>query len=272
MLPLFWFTVRQILLQRKLWIVSLLLVAPAVLVLLIRTFAPVHGVEDLAMRFHVPLMAAMFMLTMPLACLLYGTSLVGAEVDAGTFVYLTTRKLRRATTLLVRYLAGAIVLSVLADVAILLVFCVAAVGVDVAGANAASGGLDWHPWQDLGHYLLVAPLGVATFLAVFTAISLVTAKPLSLAVAYFILVEIVLSNVPLDTCVVSVSHYLRKTLFNGMPWAMRMYDHPPAFMEHHFPPGSTGTAVLLVVMVAMLGLASLAVSLRELVPARVARE
>ena len=96
MLTLLWFTVKQTLMQRKICLTLLLLAGPTVLVLLIRHFGSTTEFQTVWERFHGPVHMLVFMVVVPLVCMLYGSALIGADMDAGTIVYLLTRRMRRA--------------------------------------------------------------------------------------------------------------------------------------------------------------------------------
>ena len=276
MFPLFRFTIRQMLLQRRIWLTLLLLAGPCAVALLIRFVAPAEDkyekFQHLWQSFHGPAVFAMFMVVMPLVCMLAGTTLIGTEVESGTLVYLITRRMRRATVLLVRFAAAAVAMAIMIDLALAAIYCCATLGMDVpAMAKAAAEG-PWDPTADLLAYLLVAPLAVVAFLAVFTLISLLAAKPLAISIVYLTVVELVLSNIPLGVRAYSLSHHIRKTLFDAAPMAARMYDQGTETMATFYPPGSTGTVTVCAVTAAALGLACFLMTVRELVPAKVARE
>ena len=92
MFALFCFTIRQFFGQRKLWLAAAMLLFPAVVVVLVRSVGGGHGAEHRWEMYHVLVQFVLIMLLMPLVCLLYGTALVGAEIEQRTLVYLTTRR------------------------------------------------------------------------------------------------------------------------------------------------------------------------------------
>ncbi|MCH9002753.1 MAG: hypothetical protein IIC02_09295, partial [Planctomycetes bacterium] len=105
---LFLFTIRQTLSSRKIWLTILLLIAPSVLMLIIRNFAPPFDhVRGLWSIYHVFAQFLFIMGLVPLVCMVHGTALIGAEVEARTIVYLITRRMRRATVMLVKFFATA---------------------------------------------------------------------------------------------------------------------------------------------------------------------
>ncbi len=195
MLALFFFTIRQIFGQRKLWLTAAMLLFPAAVVLLVRGTGGAHQARHQWEMYHVLMQFVMITGLMPLVCLLYGTALIGAEVEQRTLVYLTTRRLRRATVLLVRFVATWLALSALFAAAMLaLHLCVTlrpAVEPEWRPMQA------WQPWNDFRVYVAIAPAGAAGFLAVFTTIGLIFGRPLIVSVIYTVLFELVLGNLPL---------------------------------------------------------------------------
>ena len=130
---LFLFTIRQTLWSRKIWLSLLVLSGPSALLLLIRNLAQhsMQGVEPLWQMYHVMVQFFLVMGLIPLVCMIYGTALIGAEVESRTFVYLITRRMRRGTVLLVKFIATALVLAVLCDLALVSVHLCALAGRDL---------------------------------------------------------------------------------------------------------------------------------------------
>ncbi len=270
---LFWFTVRQTLLQRKIWPTLLLLASPCGLILIVRHFE--HDPQIWA-RFHGPALFIIVTLAIPLVCILYGTALIGSEVEGQTLVYLLTRRMRRATVLITRFAATGVVLTLLFQLATIVVFTFALGGVDTEGMapgvrhHLPAG--NWDPLRDLGWYLVIMPLGIAAFLALFTLVSMVTSRPLGASIGYFVLVELIAGNIPVRVQNYTISHQIRATMFENIPRLIDLYDLPRSLLEQIYPPGSTGTIALIAVAVSALALSCVFVTIRELVPAKLARE
>ena len=270
---LFNFTVRQTLLNRKIWLTLLILAVPCALMLLIRNFEPeIPKARDLWEMYHVPAQFFLGMVLVPLVCLVHGTALIGAEVEAKTIVYLITRRMRRATVLLVKFIATALVLAVLCDLGMVGLHLCALAGRDLPGLVAHSAYSDWHPAGELRYYLMIIPLEVLCFLAIFNLIGLMTARPLALSVFYLITVEVVLSNIPVRARMYSLLHHVRVTLLGVMPRVADLYELPPKLHEELYPPGATALPELFGIVVAALVLSGLLITLRELMPTKVSRE
>lgn len=270
MAALFTFSIRQILGQQKLWLAAMILLFPSIVVVLMRSVGggPRHG--HLWEIYHVMMQFLLIMLMMPLTCILYGTSLIGAEVEQRTLVYLTTRRLRRATVLLVRFAATWLTLSGLAMLAIFVLHLCVTFGMTNAKNSFTSEA--WEPWRDLRAYLAIAPAGIAGFLAVFATISLIFGRPLIVSVIYFVLFELIIGNLPVQARIASISHLLRKTLIQQIPEIQRLFKLQVDINRIVYPPDETGNWMLLVLVGLLLAAASVLVTSRELVPARVSRD
>ena len=175
---LFNFTLRQTLGNRKIWLSLLILAAPCALMLLIRNFEPeTPKARTLWEMYHVPAQFFLGMVLVPLVCLVHGTALIGAEVEAKTIVYLITRRMRRSTVLLVKFIATALVLAVLCDLGMVALHYCTLAGRDLPGIIAGSHYADWNPAGELRHYLMIIPLEVLCFLAIFNLIGLMLSFP-----------------------------------------------------------------------------------------------
>jgi ABC-2 type transport system permease protein len=273
MIALFWFTVRQNLRLRRLWFVLLLLTGPSGLALLIRYFGPSGRSHHLWDLYQGPILFVLLMAVLPLVCMLHGSTLIGAEVDGRTLVYLTTRRMRRETVLLVRVAAAWVALTALVELAVIAFhFCTLA-GMDIDGSNAAAG-LEaeraWNPAHDLLAYLRVIPLAVLVFLSLFTLISLVFRRPLIISIIYLVFVEMVASNAPVRAQIYTITHQVRQMLKASIPRLLSVLPphHNRALIEPLYPPDATGYIPLIIIVAVTLMLACVAVRTRELVPAR----
>ena len=103
-------------------------------------------------------------------------------------------------------------------------------------------------------------------------IGLATSKPLAAATIYLIVVEVIISNLPLGARVYSISHQLRKNMLVQVPESLRIYELSTELERALFPTGATGTVALAAVIGAALLLGHVLVTRRELVPARASRE
>ena len=268
---LFNFTIRQTLVNRKIWLTLLVLAGPCALVILIRCFAdpPPQG-EDLWEMYHVLVQFFLVMGLIPLICLVHGTALVGADVESRTVLYLTTRRMRRATVFLVKFIATALVLVVLCDLGMIALHLSVFIEQELPSTTA---GASWDPGHDLRCYLWTIPMAVLGFLAVFSLIGFITARPLTLSVFYLVTFEIILSNLPVGVRVYSLLHYVRVTMTGVMPRLVRLYDElPRELREELYPEGATGLPGLLAIVLVAVVLSAILMTIRELTPAKVSRE
>lgn len=272
-IALFAFTLRQTLLSRKIWLTVLILAGPCVLVSVIRYFAPpMDRGKAVWEMYHVLSQVFLMSVLLPLVCMVNGTALIGSDVEARTIAYLTTRRMRRATVLLVKFAATALALAVLCDLAMLGVHYCSLVGRDVPSLVASTKLAGWNPTVDLGHYLLIMPLGVVAFLAVFSLIGLLTARPLAVSVFYLVTIELVLSNIPIRVRMYSLLHLLRATLCGLMPDVANLFELPRDLRQELYPASGTGLPELCFVVAAALVLAAILITRRELMPTKVSRE
>lgn len=270
---LFNFTVRQTLLSRKIWLTLLILVSPSALLILIRSFDTGTATpRDLWEMYHVSAHIFLMSVLVPLVCIVHGTALIAADTEARTITYLITRRMRRATVLLVRFTATTAVLAMLCDLAMITVHYCAVVGRDVPSLAAGTSYADWSPLSDLGCYLVILPLTVLAFMAIFTLIGLLTARPLAASVVYLIGVELILSNLPLRARIYSLTHQLKVTLAGLMPRVTDLYELPRNLAQELYPHGGTALPQLLGIIVIAMVTAAMLMTVRELMPTRVSRE
>jgi len=270
---LFLFSVRQTLLSRKIWLTVLLLAAPCALLLLIRCFDPPQkNARELWEMYHVLAQFFLMMGLLPLVCMVHGTALIGAEVEARTFVYLITRRMRRATVLVVKFAATALVLAVLCDVAMVGVHLSALGRRDLATIIAQSNMHDWNPTGDLFCYLRVIPVAVLGFLAIFSLFGLVTARPLTLSVFYLVAFELILSNIPIRARMYTLLHQVRAIMAGPMPRVLDLYELPPDLRIELYGQHASAWPQLLGIIVIAVVLSCILVTMRELLPAKVSRE
>ena len=273
MAALFLFTIRQTLSSRKIWLTILLLIAPSVLLLIIRNFAPpIDSARNQWEIYHVFAQFLFIMGLVPLVCMVHGTALIGAEVEARTIVYLITRRMRRATVMLVKFFATALVLAVLCDMAMVgLHYCMLA-GRDMPSLLAGTSLADWNPTQELFCYLYIIPLAVLSFLAIFSFIGLMSARPLAMSVLYLVTVEMVLSNIPVRARMYSLMHQLRVTMAGALPGVSKLYELPGELSRELYSDDASALPQILGIVVVALLLSAILMTYRELVPTKISRD
>ncbi len=264
------FTLRQILGQRKLALALAILLCPTVVVVLVRGFGHGRATRETWEMYHFLMQFVLLMLLMPLIAMLYGTAVIGAEVEQRTLAYLTTRRLHRGSLLLVRFSVTWFVVSALYALAMLALH--ASVTLNAPEAFIRDTHTPWAPARDLCVYLVLAPAGAAAFLAVFTLISLLSSRPLIVATIYVAVFELVLGNLPAPVQRLSINHPLRQFLAEHIPGGREFYKVPAALVTKLFPAGESGLWTLLGITALFLSGAGLLITFRELVPARSGRE
>ena len=272
-LALFTLTLRQLVWSPKIGFALLLAVVPGTLAVIVRLAAGWQsGSRDIWEFYHAAGQVLSLQVIVPVLCMVYGTALIGAEVEARTFVYLTTRHMRRGTVLLVKYVAAALLLTALAEGMVVL-FHVCHLGGRAPGfLPAVPTGVAWHPANDLMTLLIAAPLGVVTFLAVFTLIGLLTARPLALSVLYLVIIELAFGNLPLEARVYCVSHLIRKMMAGRIAGMRGFYELSQELWDTVYLGGLPVWCGILGVILVTLGFAVVLVSTRELLPAKMVRE
>jgi hypothetical protein len=281
MIALLWFTMQQIVLQRKMILSVLLLAFPSAVLILMREFGELEAQEGLWNRFHEPTQYLILMIVVPLVCMLQGTTLISAEIEQRTIALLITRRLRRSTVLLVRCLGAWIVLTLLVQLGLVALYFAAFAGVELSAATYPVqvvralpdlAGQSWHPLNDLVVYLLVTPAAVAGYLAMFTMLSLIAPRPLLASVLFIIAFELTLANLPFAGRIYTISHQIRQTLVWRMPAVQVVYAVPDQVAEIIYVDSPIGLIRLGVALVVLLAAACALMTWRELVPGRLARD
>ncbi len=274
---IFWFAIRQNLRLRRLWFVLLLLAGPSAIALLIRRFAHSVEIEDYWDRYHSPMVYMLFMVVLPLVCMLCGSALIGSEADGRTLVYQITRRSRRETVLWVRFAAVWLTLTILAVLAVTAYHFCTVGGLDIEQLNDDGGWANaraWHPWQDLLGYLQTTPFAIAAFLGIFTLVSLVFRRPMVVSLIYLVLFEMGVGNAPMQAQIYTITHQLKRMMNASIPHLLDLFaqSHGRAIVKQLYPPGRSGVIPLLIVTLLALILASIAMRSRELLPAKTTRE
>jgi ABC-2 type transport system permease protein len=186
-------TLRGLLGRRRTILMLLLAGIPVLVGLLVRAnsagFGDPHDVgttlEGLVVRIILPLVA-----------LVFGTAALGSELEDGTAVHLLTKPISRATIVLAKVaVAGTLTAALVVPSTVIAVLLLARTGSDavVAAPSMAVGVL-------AGSYLYVA---------VFTALSVLTSRGLLLGLGYALIWEGLLAGVLPGTQVFSIREYLR---------------------------------------------------------------
>ena len=164
-------TLRQLLSRRR----TLLLVLLGLVMVLVSLALRLGGEERNALRNTARVLDFVGVRTlMPLVALIFGTGALGSELDDGTAVYLLTKPVRRATTLLTKLIV-AIGCS-------LLLTCLPFVVAGVLAAGGLGDGL-------VIGFALAAVAGTALYCAIFVTLSLFTRRALIIGLVYVLVWE-----------------------------------------------------------------------------------
>lgn len=262
MITLFNFTLRQTLFERRVLVALLLFSLPLGLAILLRCVdhdAPMWQV------WHHLAQYVLLMASLPLVALFYGCSLIASDVESGTIVYLLSRRLRRGTVLFTRYLGVVVGLSLLAALSVIALYAVTTVGVPPEALKAPVP--DWQGGPELRAYLLMVPMAVAAYTALFLAVSLGVSKPMVFCGLYVVASEMVVSNLPLGLRSVTIQHQLRLCLTGRIRELARVYEELPRelILQLH-PPNQTGYVNLFIVTAAALAVAATLITCRQMLP------
>ena len=223
MSALFALTLRQILGGARVWLLALFLCLPVILLAIVlsaRGFRIPEREVALGVYYFVLYPQALCIL----AALLYGSSLLAAEIEGKTLVYLFTRPVSRARVLLQKYLATVAVLVAITTASLTLCFAL----------GGFPGGLRMYA-------TLVASIVAAlcAYTAIFALLGLlVPRRAIPAGLIYTALVEIVLGFVPALANELSVSHYLRSFALHLSGRAL------PVEVQEVFSPVPLGTCIL----------------------------
>lgn len=268
MWPLFTFSLRQALFQRQVLFQVLLLAAPCALAGHMRHFAAGRQGVRLWMAYHEP-MQLLFGLILPLLAMLAGAALLGPEIESRTVLYLITRRLGRRRVWLVRFAALAVAVTLLSEAAAALLFSI------VFGASDLpefSTRYQWTPLAEWGRYALLIPVTVIVYLAVFSLISLVVARPIALSILYLILVELAVARLPFPARAYTITHQIQALMTRHIDRVHRLVnlsDQLKAQLLSETWPAWTIIGIIIAVCVIT---SCVLVARRELVPAKLARD
>lgn len=264
MVALFQFTARQTLRDVKFWLAVAALFLPCVLVGIIRYFGEPPRVDQAWELYHGVVCFMVLLGLVPLICMIYGTGLIGSEVESRTITYLITRTLKRRTVLFVRFAAVFALLT--------LACCASVVGLHVSivagqawAVSLFSNIEQWAMGRDLAIYLAMMPLAVGGFLSLFTLIGIIVTRPLAWSLVYFVMFELVAGNVPAEISRYSLARQVRSWVVNVNP---AIADLNPNILVGD----PNGIWNVLAVIVVALVLSGIWIGRRELVPHKVARD
>lgn len=92
------------------------------------------------------------------------------------------------------------------------------------------------------------------------------------SISYFIILELMVGNLPPGIRMYTVAHPLRKMIVTAVPTGTRLYQFDGALLERIYPAGETGIPELTAIVAITLALTCVAMTFRELTPSKASRE
>ncbi len=266
---LFWFSVKQVINDRKLFLSFFLLAIPSGIAVLFRVLPRGYGYFPPWQLYHVTLQYVLIGGVALLVCMLYAPSVLNTEAESGTLIHLFTRRLKRSSVLVVRFIAAVFALSILFSLSVIAFHLCYTWGVDQTVLG--TGWKDGQPWKDTLAYVYCSPLICSAFLAVFLAINLVTSRAM-IASGVFLLWEISAAYLPASARVYTVSHQLRRAMVCLNEHLVESFHLRARDLEICFPQGANGLFALSILIIVSLVIGGLCASTREMVPKRVTKD
>ncbi|HEY7849545.1 MAG TPA: ABC transporter permease [Ktedonobacterales bacterium] len=200
MIPIIGLTLRALTRSRRLIVVALLLLIPALLALVFRLSSGDVTGDRFALRLF-GLLALPLLL--PLTSLILATSALGGELDDKTLPYLTLKPIARLSVVAAKYVATALVCAALVEVALVAMY--------VVGAAGAIQG------QTLTALLLAGLAGCLAYTAVFLPLGLFLPRQgLIVGILYVVIWEGIAAGFSTGLATLSVRRYVEGTLHMGL--------------------------------------------------------
>jgi len=231
---IFTLTLRQFFGQKRSLLLFLLALVPLGVALIYRAGDQIDPHDWTA---NVLLDGMVITTIVPLACLIFGTSALGTEIEDGTAVYILARPIPRGEIIVAKFAAAAL-----------------AVGVFIVPATALSGFIALQGASGQGiaaGFSLATLLGVAAYTGVFILLSVVSSRALIFGLGYVFIWEGIVTE-----------------LFTGMRWvSVRQYclgvaDLVSSTRKDDFHAELNGVAAL--VLIAWVTLTALVLATRRL--------
>jgi hypothetical protein len=192
-------------------------------------------------------------LLVPALALILGSAVFAEELEDRTLTYLFTRPVPRAAVLLGRWLAAALVLTLL---------LAASLGLFVLAATRGGGPAEPVGPGVAGPLAAMAVAGGLVYLAIFAVLGTFMKRPMIAGLAYVFAVEGFLGNLPGRTQSLTVQYYLRSYIADRGAEAWRKIDPIDAFTSLE---GPEAVRTLVLVLLVALALGSWIVSRRQYV-------
>ncbi|MEI8333472.1 MAG: ABC transporter permease subunit [Chloroflexota bacterium] len=187
-------TTRAVLSRRRTLLVLLFVAAPVLLALLARAVGATSDVSP--NEIAIALGDALILhVVLPIVALLFGTAVIGAEIDDGTIVYLISKPVPRLEIVLAKLLVAEAV-----TLALVVPMTLATTLIVLAGAPGAD--LEIVAGSTVG-----VAVGAIVYVAIFVAMSVLTSRALVLGLAYVLIWEGFLASLFAGTRNLSVREY-----------------------------------------------------------------
>ncbi len=196
MQPIFTVTLRALARNRRALVVIALLCVPALLALVYVASEGNSGGEDFVINLFITLVLPILL---PLTALIFATSALGSEIEDRTLVYLTLRPVSRMTVIVAKFLASALITTVLVEVSLAVTYLV---GTQGSGDS-----------QNLGAILLSGLVGCLAYSSLFLLVSLwLPRRGLLVGFIYVLVWEGILSQISTGLATFSVRRYVEGAL------------------------------------------------------------
>lgn len=186
----------------------------------------------------------------PLAALLYASGMIQDEIEDQTLTYLMIRPLPRRLLYLVKLLATVVLTILLTAIFTLITY----VAIYAGAADFSEALLEKAPVA-----VFIFALGVTAYCSIFGCISLYTSRALVVGIAYVVIFEGVIANIPFAVREFTVMFYLRVLAIEWVGISSAEWDIGRATA----PEPATCVGILLGVSVAAAALAAIAFANRE---------
>jgi ABC-2 type transport system permease protein len=187
---IFSLTLRQFLGQKRSLLLLLLALVPVGVALIYRAGDQLDPQDWTA---NVLLNGIVITTILPLACLIFGTSALGSEIEDGTAVYILARPVPRGGIIVAKFTAAAL-----------------AVAVFIVPATALSGSIALQGASEQGiatGFAFASFLGVAAYTGVFILLSVASSRALIIGLAYVFIWEGIVTELFTGTRWFSIRQY-----------------------------------------------------------------
>lgn len=191
--------------------------------------------------------------TLVLLCIMHGTNIVSGEVSGRTISFIVTRPTPRVRIFLARWVGGTILVSALTIISAILV------AVTIYGPSEVAN-------SPILRDVMIIPIGVAVYMAVFACLSALLTRPAIPAIAYVFAFESWVWLVPGDFVKLSIMTYVRTLSMHEAPGSDRGLAEMIQQLQSPEVTATMSWNALAFVLIASLAIGALAFSRGEYVP------